>query len=156
MKQTIIVTGGAIIRDRRGRVLLQRDRDNSCWGLPGGGMKPGEAIEDTMLREVRDGAGLTVIKHSLYSIYSGARMQYRDQEGNEWSFVMFLFEVEANLEGKLELDGRTLLQEKVGEEEPQQLVFTDLMEIDLVDITTVQRPILDDLIQKRRTDLLRT
>ena len=69
---------------------------------------------------------------------------------------MFLFEVEANLEGKLELDGKTLLQEKVGEEEPQQLVFTDLMEIDLADITTVQRPIFDDLIQKRRTDLLRT
>ncbi|TCM85150.1 NUDIX domain-containing protein [Paenibacillus sp. BK033] len=40
----IVVTGGAIIRDSNGRVLLQQRSDYGDWGLPGGGMNPGETI----------------------------------------------------------------------------------------------------------------
>ncbi|WDH96914.1 NUDIX domain-containing protein [Paenibacillus urinalis] len=48
----IIVTGGAIIRDKLGRILMQRRSDYGDWGLPGGGMEAGESIEETMIREV--------------------------------------------------------------------------------------------------------
>ncbi|MNP50379.1 RNA pyrophosphohydrolase [compost metagenome] len=48
----IIVTGGAIIRDHQGKILLQRRSDYGDWGLPGGGMNAGESVEETMIREV--------------------------------------------------------------------------------------------------------
>ncbi|MGZ9584466.1 NUDIX domain-containing protein [Paenibacillus marinisediminis] len=155
MKQTIIVTGGAIIRDRRGRVLLQKRSDYGNWGLPGGGMEPGETIEETMLREVYEETGLNVSQYHLYSIYSGPRMQYQYPDGNEVVFVMFLFEAEADLNGRVEQDGVTLIHQE-SENETQQLVFKDLMSIDLQDISTVQRPVFEDLINKRQTELLRT
>ncbi|MGF9697944.1 NUDIX domain-containing protein [Paenibacillus sp. MABNR03] len=47
MTGRIVVTGGAIIRDDGGRILLQRRSDYGDWGLPGGGMEPGERIEET-------------------------------------------------------------------------------------------------------------
>ena len=39
----LMITGcGVIIENNRGEILLQRRRDNDCWGLPGGCMEPGE------------------------------------------------------------------------------------------------------------------
>jgi len=57
----------AVIRDASGRVLLCRmARDRGVfpgqWGLPGGGVEPGERIDDALRREVREelGVGVTV------------------------------------------------------------------------------------------------
>lgn len=77
----IIVTGGAIIRDHHGRILLQRRSDYGNWGLPGGGMEAGESVEETMRREVLEETGLVVLDHELYGAYSGPRMQYRYPDG---------------------------------------------------------------------------
>lgn len=154
MKHKIVVTGGAIIRDHRGRILLQRRSDYGNWGLPGGGMEPGEAIEETMIREVYEETGLAAERYQLHSIYSGSRMQYRYPDGNEVYFVMFLFDVEVDLTEKLAADGATLLyrDEKL---ESLQLQFRDLMELDIEEISTVQRPAFEDLIQQHRKELLR-
>ncbi|MGG3506550.1 NUDIX domain-containing protein [Paenibacillus lautus] len=65
----IIVTGGAIIRDHHGRILLQRRSDYGNWGLPGGGMEAGESVEETMRREVLEETGLvSAIMNSMGSI----------------------------------------------------------------------------------------
>jgi len=45
MTSRIVVTGGAIIRDHMGRILLQKRSDYGDWGLPGGGMEPGEKLD---------------------------------------------------------------------------------------------------------------
>lgn len=104
----IIVTGGAIIQDAEGRILLQRRSDYGDWGLPGGGMEPGELIEDTMMREVREETGLEVTRFELYGVYSGPRMQYTYPDGNEVVFVMFIFHAEADLRGHMAKDGKHL------------------------------------------------
>ncbi|MBY0202332.1 NUDIX domain-containing protein [Paenibacillus cucumis (ex Kampfer et al. 2016)] len=65
MTRRIIVTGGAIIRDHAGKILLQRRSDYGDWGLPGGGMEAGEQIEETMIREVKEETGLEVISYEL-------------------------------------------------------------------------------------------
>ncbi|CAH8712805.1 NUDIX domain-containing protein [Paenibacillus thiaminolyticus] len=147
-KTKIIVTAGAIIRDRAGRVLLQKRSDYGNWGLPGGGMEPGEAIEDTMIREVYEETGLVVERYELYSIYSGERMHYTYPDGNEVVFVMFLFNAAVNLEGKLEEDGKTLLfRDEAGES--AALEFKRLEQIDTAQISTVQRPVFEDLLLKK-------
>jgi len=43
-----------------GRVLLLRMRANGKYHLPGGGIEPGEHIEESLVREVREETGLDV------------------------------------------------------------------------------------------------
>ncbi len=51
-----------IIRDDQGRILLVANRyvDGVRWGLPGGGQRRGERLEETIMRECREEIGLTV------------------------------------------------------------------------------------------------
>ena len=55
-----------VIRDEEGRVLLCRmppDRGvfPGQWGLPGGGVEPGERIHDALAREVGEELGVSVV-----------------------------------------------------------------------------------------------
>lgn len=56
------VTGGAVVTDARGRVLLLKHvfRSGSGWGVPGGFLEPGEQPEEGIRRELREEAGLEV------------------------------------------------------------------------------------------------
>ncbi|MDN4604086.1 NUDIX domain-containing protein [Paenibacillus sp. F6_3S_P_1C] len=152
MTSRIVVTGGAIIRDHMGRILLQKRSDYGDWGLPGGGMEPGESIEETMIREVKEETGLDVSSYELTSIYTGEKMKYTYPDGNEVVFVMFLFNVTAELGGKLDHDQTTLLFEDE-QNESLELVFKSLDEIDISTINKVQKPVLVDLMQGKLTIL---
>lgn len=146
MTRRILVTGGAIIEDQYGRILMQRRSDYGDWGLPGGAMEAGESIEETMIREVKEETGLDVRRYHLDSVYTGERMEYTYPDGNEVVFVMFLFRVEAELDGKLAADGKTL-QHRDEQNESLQLVFRCLEEIDMNSINLVQKPIFQDLME---------
>ncbi|WP_315795013.1 NUDIX domain-containing protein [Paenibacillus sp. BIC5C1] len=152
MTSRIVVTGGAIIRDHMGRILLQKRSDYGDWGLPGGGMEPGESIEETMIREVKEETGLDVSSYELASIYTGEKMKYTYPDGNEVVFVMFLFNVTAELGGKLD-DNQTTLLFKDEQNESLELVFKSLGEIDISTINKVQKPVLVDLMQGELTIL---
>jgi ADP-ribose pyrophosphatase YjhB (NUDIX family) len=52
------------------RVLLQRRDDNGKWGLPGGGVEPGESVRCAVVREVREETGLEVEPLRLIGVYS--------------------------------------------------------------------------------------
>lgn len=63
-------------------------------------------------------------------------------------FVMFLFNAAVNLEGKLEEDGKTLrFRDEAGES--AALEFKRLEQIDTSQISTVQRPVFEDLLLKK-------
>ena len=51
-------------------LLLQRRADNGCWGLPGGGVEPGESVSEAVVREVREETGLEVRPLRLVGVYS--------------------------------------------------------------------------------------
>ncbi|WP_422660584.1 NUDIX domain-containing protein [Paenibacillus sp. EC2-1] len=150
----ILVTGGAIIRDNQGRILLQRRSDYGNWGLPGGGMEAGESIEETMIREVFEETGLEVQQYELYTVYSGSRMKYRYPDGNEVVFVMFIFNARVDLEGRIAEDRKTLIYSDETRES-LKLEFKSIEDINIEDISTVQRPVFDDL-KKEVSTLLRT
>ncbi len=59
----IIVVG--VVQDRQGRYLICRKSDAQGvfpgqWGLPGGGIEPGERMEAALRRELREETGLRV------------------------------------------------------------------------------------------------
>ena len=76
------------------RVLLQRRDDNGRWGLPGGGVDPGESVEAAVRREVREETGLHVEPVRLIGVYSDPAnhqvMTYPD--GNLVHYVSCAFE----------------------------------------------------------------
>ncbi|OZB96257.1 NUDIX domain-containing protein [Paenibacillus sp. XY044] len=144
----IIVTGGAIIQDQAGRILMQRRSDYGDWGLPGGAMEPGETIEETMKREVLEETGLVVQSHELMGVYSGPKMQYTYPDGNEVVFVMFIFKAEAKLQGRLSDNGIRLLFRDL-HQESLQLEFKSMDEIEQLPISSVQRPVFEDLKQRQ-------
>lgn len=148
----IIVTGGAIIRDDQGRILMQRRSDYGDWGLPGGGMDACESIEETMIREIREETGLDVTQYELYTVYSGPRMKYRYPDGNEVVFVMFIFNAEADLTGRMAEDNKTLIY-RDKEQESLQLEFKSIEDINLEEVSSVQRPLIEDLKNEVRSIL---
>ena len=66
-KFTVGVIG--LVRDDQGRVLLLRHtyRPEAPWGLPGGGLRKGERLEECLHREIQEEAGIEVEIESLLS-----------------------------------------------------------------------------------------
>lgn len=118
-------------------------------------MHAGETVEETMLREVKEETGLEVISSTLYAVYSGERLKYTYPDGNDVVFVMFIFDVVADLEGKLDSDGKTLLFED-DDHESVTLVFYSIEEMNIEHINPAQRPLVEDLMNTdQRKPILR-
>ena len=64
------VTAGAVVTDKRGRVLLlkHRFRPGSGWGMPGGFIEAGEQPEEALRRELREEIGLEIGKPKLVMV----------------------------------------------------------------------------------------
>ena len=75
-------------------LLLQRRSDNQLWGLPGGGVEPGESVSAAVVREVREETGLEVTPVRLIGVYSlpenGQIVTYPD--GNVTHYISTSFE----------------------------------------------------------------
>lgn len=70
------VTG--VVRHPDGRVLLLKHRlwpEGRQWGLPTGYANAGEAFEETVVREVREETGLSVVVRDLASVKSGYKLR---------------------------------------------------------------------------------
>jgi 8-oxo-dGTP pyrophosphatase MutT (NUDIX family) len=59
-----------IFDEARKKALLTKRADNGLWCLPSGGVDPGECVEETIIREVREETGLTVRVRRLVGVYS--------------------------------------------------------------------------------------
>jgi 8-oxo-dGTP diphosphatase len=102
---TIRATCGVVVQDDSDRILLMCRRDEGTWGLPGGGVEPGETWEQAALRECREETGWDVSLHGLLGIYSDpATQMYRYPSGATVHFVGVVFLGSPLREGG-ELDG---------------------------------------------------
>lgn len=59
----------AVVLDGRGRVLMLRSRYADAWMLPGGGLKPGEHVDEALRRECREELGVDVVIERLTGLY---------------------------------------------------------------------------------------
>ena len=75
-------------------VLLQRRDDNGKWGLPGGGVEPGESVSVAIVREVREETGLEVRPLRLIGVYSDPvhHQVVTYPDGNVIHYVSSVFE----------------------------------------------------------------
>src|SRR2546427_69008 len=79
------LSSGCAVVDPGGRILLIRRADERIWGLPKGTVEPGETLEETAVREVREETGLRVrilaplteIRYRFYSPRDGANVDKR-------------------------------------------------------------------------------
>jgi len=60
----------AVILDEHGRVLLLKQTyGDKRWGLPGGGVEPGETVHEAILRECREELGVDIDIEAFTGLY---------------------------------------------------------------------------------------
>jgi 8-oxo-dGTP pyrophosphatase MutT (NUDIX family) len=84
-----------IVRDDDGRVLFIRRADDGHWGLPAGGIEPGESPARAIAREVHEETGLVVRPARVAGVFGGPgfRHRYANDDEVEWTVVVFECEV---------------------------------------------------------------
>lgn len=80
------IGASAIVQDETGRVLLQRRGDDGLWGLPGGGLEPGETFEGGARRELNEETGLDT-PLTFWQAVSGPQLYHRYPNGDQVYFV---------------------------------------------------------------------
>lgn len=79
----LIVVGAGVFVYKDGKVLLQRRKDNQCWGMHGGSVEIGEAVEDTAKRELWEETGLIANNLEFLGVFSDKDMLYTYPSGDE-------------------------------------------------------------------------
>lgn len=89
---SLVPAASAVVVDDEGRILLHKRTDNEYWSIPGGAMKPGESIAETVLREVEEETGIEVEVQKILGVYSNPRhvSVYDDGEVRQQFSVCFL------------------------------------------------------------------
>lgn len=124
---SMVVAASAVVTDERGRILLQRRRDNDLWALPGGGMDLTDSLPGTAVREVREETGLEVEITGLVGTYTDPKhiIAYSDGEVRRQFNVCFTARI---VGGRLEIS-----------EESTELRFVPTEELDELPMHSTQR-----------------
>ena len=80
-----------IVENERGELLLQRRRDNGCWGYAGGAVELDEVVEEAARRELWEETGLTAEALELFGVFSGKDLHYIYPNGDEVSNVDIVY-----------------------------------------------------------------
>ena len=75
--------GASVIIYKNDRILLQKRKDNSCWGYHGGRVELGEIVEEAAKRELFEETGLTANSLKLFGVFSGPELHHIYPDGNE-------------------------------------------------------------------------
>jgi uracil-DNA glycosylase len=94
-------SSGAVVVSPEGRILLLKRADEEIWCLPKGTVEPGETLEETAIREVREETGLQV---NLLRPLQGVRYSfYWPPEGTNYEKTVTYFLAEP-VGGRLALE----------------------------------------------------
>ena len=80
-----------IVVNEFGELLLQKRRDNGCWGFHGGSIELNEIVEEAAKRELFEETGLTAKSLELFGVFSGPDMHYVYPNGDEVSNVDIVY-----------------------------------------------------------------
>ena len=88
----LILPGVAgVLRDKAGRVLLQRNW-HGAWGLPAGALEPGEPPARAIQREVFEETGLHVRVERVLGVVGGPQCRVTYPNGDQVEYVSTVFE----------------------------------------------------------------
>lgn len=127
----VLVGAAVLVVDQQGRILMNLRSDNLQWGIPGGATEPGEKIEDTALREVKEETGLDLEDLQLFGVFSGPELFYQYPNGDIVHNVSIVFQSRKY---------RGILTPS--DDESQRLEFNRPNEIHLDQVSPPVRPIL--------------
>jgi 8-oxo-dGTP pyrophosphatase MutT (NUDIX family) len=113
-----------IFDESRGKILLTKRTDNGRWCLPGGGMDPGESIEEACVREAYEETGLHVKVTRLVGVYTTPDLVVEYADGNVIHPVALSFEATVT-GGEMGLSDETT---DVGYFSVEEMGSLDLME----------------------------
>ena len=103
--QPILLVGAAIlVLDEQDRLLMMKRSDIGCWGIPGGGMEPGEVAEDAAKREALEETNLEVGEMALFGVFSGPELYYKYPNGDEVYNVSIVY-LSRDWHGNIKLNG---------------------------------------------------
>ncbi|WP_374776678.1 NUDIX domain-containing protein [Streptomyces sp. NBC_01310] len=88
---SVVPSVTAVVRDGQGNVLLIHKTDNNLWALPGGGHDAGESIAQTVVREVQEETGISVVVEDVVGLYTDPQhvMAYDDGEVRQQFSICF-------------------------------------------------------------------
>jgi 8-oxo-dGTP pyrophosphatase MutT (NUDIX family)/GNAT superfamily N-acetyltransferase len=89
--ERLLLVGAGVFIHRDGRLLLQRRKDNGCWGAHGGACELGETVEETARRELLEETGLIAHKLELLGVFSGKELFHTYPNGDMVSNVNVAF-----------------------------------------------------------------
>jgi 8-oxo-dGTP diphosphatase len=74
-KYSLRPSSGVVVLDDKDRVLLIHRSDDGTWGLPGGGVEPGETWSQAAIRECKEETGWLVRIVELFGVFSDPETQ---------------------------------------------------------------------------------
>ncbi|MGW9133662.1 NUDIX hydrolase [Streptomyces sp. NPDC055681] len=139
---SLVVAASAVVTDDKGRILLQRRKDNDLWALPGGGMDMADSLPGTAVREVKEETGYDVEITGLVGTYTDPRhiIEYSDGEVRRQFNVCFMARI---VGGSLAVS-----------DESTEVRFVDPAEIDALPMHHTQRLRLQHFLENRPTPYL--
>lgn len=96
----VMVAAGVLALDRAGHLLLHRRTDTGLWGTPGGALEPGETLEETARRELREETGLEAGHLRLVDLCSGPEW-FREYPNGDQVYVVGAIFVCCDFTGRL-------------------------------------------------------
>lgn len=88
----LLICGACVLLvNEKGELLLQKRKDNGCWGYAGGCVELYESVEDAAKRELLEETGLTARALKLFGVFSGEGLRYTYPNGDEASIVDIVY-----------------------------------------------------------------
>lgn len=72
----LLLAGANVILARDDGCILLQQRKDGTWGLPGGLLEPGESLEETAVREVKEETNLDINTLNFIKVFSGAEYSF--------------------------------------------------------------------------------
>ena len=91
MSKTFQMCGASVIMYKDKKVLLQKRKDNKCWGYHGGRVETGEIVEEAAKRELLEETGLVALSLDLFGVFSGPELHHIYPDGNEVHIIDIVF-----------------------------------------------------------------
>lgn len=142
-KVNSIVPAASAVIIKDNEVLLQKRMDNNLWSLPGGKMEPGEDIEHTIIREVKEETGFDVVVNKLVGVYTNPNCIISYSNGEIRQQFSLCFECSI-ISGKLQVSS-----------ESKEVRFVKLEELNNYAIASQQKLRIDDCLSLQERAFIR-